>query len=450
MAKHLDLLNRMLVQVSLGIITRLIVSMPPRHGKSEMCSKYLPTWFLGLNPDKRVILTAYEADFAAEWGRKVRNELQAYGKQLFGVSVSSDSRAADRWNIEGHQGGMVTSGVGGAITGRGCELLVIDDPVKNAEEAGSETIRDAIYNWYQSTARTRLQPGASCVVIQTRWHQDDLAGRLIARSDAGGEHWDVLTMPAIAEQDEHWPDGSIFRKEGEVLWEDHFPAQVLASTQSSMTPYWWNALYQQSPGQHERAEWPAEYFEGDDLWFDEWPTHDHIWLKGIALDPSKGKTDRSDYSAFVMIAVTHDGTLHVQADLARRPVDQIVQVGCDLYSTFRPDGFSVEANAWQDLLAGEFKREFERRGNMPPWINLPNNNVNKIVRIRRLGQYLSTRRMKFKANCPGTELLFKQLKEFPTAKYDDGPDACEQCVQLLESLSQGDAEQYESYGLAVP
>jgi predicted phage terminase large subunit-like protein len=165
-APHLDLLNDRLVAVAEGRCPRLLITMPPRHGKSYLTSHHFPAWFLGVYPDRRVILTSYEADFAAGWGRKARDVLEVVGPDLFGVAVRHDSKAADRWDIEGHTGGMTTAGVGGPITGKGADLLIIDDPVKNAEEAASPTYRQRAWDWYTSTAYTRLEPGGAVVLIQ--------------------------------------------------------------------------------------------------------------------------------------------------------------------------------------------------------------------------------------------------------------------------------------------
>ena len=174
LARHLEVLNGHLVELSTGASGRLVVCMPPRHGKSELCSVYLPAWYLGTHPERRVILVGHEADFAASWGRRVRDVLEEHGGGLFGVGLRADSAAAHRWDITGYSGGMVTAGVGGTITGRGADLLIIDDPHKSAEEAGSVTYRERVWDWYRAVARTRLEPGAGVVVVQTRWHEDDL------------------------------------------------------------------------------------------------------------------------------------------------------------------------------------------------------------------------------------------------------------------------------------
>ena len=214
-----------------------MVSMPPRHGKSEYCSKYLPSWFLGSFPDRRVILTSYEATFAASWGRKSRNLLEEHG-HLFGRKVATSPSAADQWDIQGHSGGMVTAGAGGAITGKGAHLAIIDDPIKNSEEAASQTIRDKIWEWYQSTLYTRLEPDAVLIVIQTRWNEDDLCGRLINEANSGGERWRILELPAIND-------------DGAALWPERYSIADLNRIKRSVGAYHWEALYQQRPSPRE-------------------------------------------------------------------------------------------------------------------------------------------------------------------------------------------------------
>jgi predicted phage terminase large subunit-like protein len=177
------------------------------------------------------------------WGRKVRDLLVEHGPGYFGIAVRRDSTAANRWGIEGHAGGMDTAGVGGAITGKGAHLLIIDDPVKNAEEANSETYRKKAWEWYASTAYTRLEPDGALILIQTRWHADDLAGRVLANADETGERWDVVNLPAVADDDD--PLG---RAPGEALWPERFDADDLAQIRATQGGYFFEALYQQRPG----------------------------------------------------------------------------------------------------------------------------------------------------------------------------------------------------------
>lgn len=241
-ADHLLMLSDKLTQVAAGKLKRLMIYMPPRHGKSQLASQYFPAWYLGHHPDNRIILTSYEADFAASWGWKARNIFEEYALEIFGHSVRSDSSARNRWDIVDRVGGMNTAGVGGAITGKGADLLIIDDPVKNAEEANSDLKRDKAWEWYQSTAYTRLEPDAAIILIMTRWHPDDLGGLLLKDMEAGGEQWDILNFPAIAEEDD-----ILGRKVGDPLWKERYPIESLENIKNTVGAYWWAAMYQQSP-----------------------------------------------------------------------------------------------------------------------------------------------------------------------------------------------------------
>ncbi len=219
-----------------GKLDRLNINLPPRHGKSILISQFFPAWFLLVYPWRRVILCSSEADFAAQWGRKVRDLVIQWGP-IFGVQVASDSKAADRWEISKHGGGMQTAGVGGPILGKGADLLILDDLTKNAEEAMSPTVREKMWNWYTSTAYTRLEPGGAVVNVQQRWHTDDMTGRLRA-SDS---RWVELIIPAVAKE------GDILgRAYGSALWPERYPIEVL-DEKRKLAPTWFAAQYDQEP-----------------------------------------------------------------------------------------------------------------------------------------------------------------------------------------------------------
>src|SRR5215831_8015556 len=200
--RHIELIDRLLVEVAAGEKRRVIVTVPVRHGKSEMCSRFFPAWLLGMKPDAKVIVAGYGQEFADEWGRKARDLLEEYGPRFFGVTPRRGSRAKAHWTLERYDtvpnGSMYALGVGASLTGRGADVMVIDDPIKNAEEADSEVRRQSIWDWYWSTARTRLEPGGAVVILMARWHEDDLVGRLLA-SAPDVEPWTVVNLPALAE-----------------------------------------------------------------------------------------------------------------------------------------------------------------------------------------------------------------------------------------------------------
>lgn len=214
-------------------------SMTPTHN-SELVSHYFPAWWLGRKPRDQVMLCSYNDNFARGWGRKARDTLSEVGPRVFGVAVAEQPAAADYWFVHDYGGVMAAAGVGGAITGKGANLLLIDDPVKNAEEANSEVYRDKVWEWWESTAKTRLQPGGCVVLVMARWHEDDLSGRIQARQGSA-EPWTVLRLPALAEKND--PMG---REEGEALCPEMWPLDVLEGVKKE-SPYAFASLYQQSP-----------------------------------------------------------------------------------------------------------------------------------------------------------------------------------------------------------
>ena len=253
---HLKLLDDEIVALCNGwgqyaddSIKGIIFTVPPRHGKSFKVSHYAPAWYLGNNPTRHVAVCSYESDFAASWGKKAREVMEARGPEVFNVEVDQTSRAAAFWRVKELKrgrpiyGSMITAGIGGPLTGRGIHLLIIDDPVKNALEAHSQAKRQAVWDWYTSTAATRLEPGGKIIIIMTRWHDDDLAGRLIKEmNDGHGWKFNVINLPALAGDDD--PLG---RQPGEALWPERYPVERLEEIKSGLGPYVWNALFQGKP-----------------------------------------------------------------------------------------------------------------------------------------------------------------------------------------------------------
>jgi predicted phage terminase large subunit-like protein len=328
---------------------------------------------------------------------------------------------------------MITAGVGGPLTGRGADLLIVDDSIKNAEEALSPTIRDAQWDWWQSVASTRIEPGGMAILMGTRWHADDLQGRVLAASESGnGPAVTRIRMPAIAEEDD-----LLGRQPGEPLWPERWSLTSLQQRQSALDQYWWSAMYQQAPGRHGSTEWPAEYFD------------DHIWTDGlperfepgvIAVDPSKGRHgNRGDYSAIVFVGLA-DGFLWVDSSIVRRPVERIVSDGIDMATQYSTSlhGFAVEVNQFQELLVAEFEKQTAERRLAPLPIYTINNTVNKKLRISRLGPYFCRDKLRF-LDTPSNRLLISQAKQFSmkdvTGVHDDGPDALEMAIRTITELA---------------
>jgi predicted phage terminase large subunit-like protein len=253
-APHIEIVNDLIVQGAAGVLKAqgykgAVVSMPPRHGKSFLVSHHAPAWFLGMFPDRHVGLASYETDFARSWGRKARGVLEEFGPELFNVEVDPSSRAAEEWRVRttlkkgGELGSMLTAGIGGPFTGRGMHFLIIDDPVKNAQEAHSKVRRQAVWDWATSTAFTRLEPDAFILVIMTRWHEDDLAGRMLTMTDElGGWRFKHVNLAALA-----LPGDPLGRAVGEALWPWRYPVEELAGIRRALGSYVWNSLYQGMP-----------------------------------------------------------------------------------------------------------------------------------------------------------------------------------------------------------
>lgn len=241
--EHLLEINEYILKLYHNEISKLIVEVPVRHGKSELLSKYTPAWWLGCNPDDKIIFASYEATFAETWGRKARDVLSQYGKDVFGVQVRTQPSSAKEWLIKDHDGIMVSTGIGGSVTGKGADLLLIDDPVKDAAQAQSKVYRNKTWDWWNATIGTRLEANARVCLVMARWHEDDLSGRLQSFDDSS-DPWTVLRLPAISEG----PD-ALRQQAGIALCEEMFNLPTLEKKREpdQVGPYYFNALYQQRP-----------------------------------------------------------------------------------------------------------------------------------------------------------------------------------------------------------
>lgn len=286
-ASHLELLSNELVQLRMrlpGWWRRLLITMPPRHGKSETASHWFPTWDLALDPRDKIILTAYEAEFAAHWGRLVRRSVQEH-YSILGARIVEDSRAAHRWETR-DGGGMTTAGVGGPITGKGANVLICDDPIKNAEEANSRLIRDNLWEWWQTTFLTRLEPDGVVLLIMTRWHEDDLAGRIMASPEF--KFWRHVNLMAVAEEGD--PLG---RQHGAALWPERYDELALENRRAEIGSRAFNALYQQRPAPPEGSAIHRTWWQ----WYDEPPPLEEFDQIIQSWDTTFKNTATSDFVA---------------------------------------------------------------------------------------------------------------------------------------------------------
>ncbi len=309
MAPHLRVMNETLVKAWLTPNSRTKISVPFQHGKSILCSIYFPAWVLLLWPDTRIALGSYETGFAANFGARVRDIINRYGPAL-DVELRTDTKAKSEWAIHKYVGGMVCKGRGGPLTGRPADLLIIDDPIKNPQEAQSQIVLDNLWEWYQTVAYSRLGPRAPVVVVGTRWCTQDLHGRLDAESKVGGDQFETILFSAIAE-----PGDILGRPPGAALWPERVPLARLERV-AKTRPRWFKACWQGKPmdeeGLHFQPRGWRHYTDVGDAWR---VKHGLVWNNYrkcdctmlVCLDwAQKGEKD-SDRTAFVVAALTEDG-----------------------------------------------------------------------------------------------------------------------------------------------
>lgn len=338
---HIRMLASKLEAVERGEISRLAVFMPPRHGKSNLASEIFPAWYLGRRPDEQVMFTTYGQDLADGFGRKVRNAVAdpRHVRSFPDSVLADDSQSAKKFNTT--KGGVYYAvGAGGAVTGRGADLLLIDDPLKNREEADSKLIRDKLWDWYASTAYTRLMPGGAVVLIQTRWHEDDLAGRVL-RQDG----WDVLNLPALAEDND-----ALSRLPGTALWPEQYNEAALQSIRATIGEREFAALYQQRPAPLEGA-----------LFRRQWIGRQRVPRAGVhiamGVDLALSLKQGADYTAIVVIARDEFGKLYV-LDAARDRADfpTALHMIREMYAKWKPARINIEQVAYQAVVVQELLR----------------------------------------------------------------------------------------------
>lgn len=427
-AAHHRLIARKLEAVERGDIRRLVISMPPRHGKSMLASEFFPAWYMGRNPDHYVVTATYAQDLADDFGRKVKNQIaDASFQAIFpGVTLSGDSKSAKRFNVEGQAGGYehhlsqrgayYAVGVGGPLTGRGAHLLLIDDPVKNREDAESEIIRRKTKDWYTSTAYTRLMPGGRIVIIQTRWHEDDLTGWLLA--EHAHEGWDVLTLPAINEA-------------GEALWPEQYDVEALEKIRQAIGPRDWSALYQQRPSPE-----TGDYFKREWIHLtDKLPPREHMLIYGAsdyAVTANGG-----DYTVHVIVGLDPEGRMYL-LDLWRGQAasDTWVEAFCDLVRKWKPVGWAEETGQIKSGV-GPFlvKRMLEREAYVARE-QFPTRG-DKAVRAQSIRGRIAMNGLYIQKDVPFLAELIAEMMSFPVGVHDDQVDALGLVGQLMDRMSSG-------------
>jgi predicted phage terminase large subunit-like protein len=405
-------------RVARGECKRLIINMPPRHTKSEFASYLLPAWFLGKFPDKKVIQTSHTAELAVGFGRKVRNLVDSdVYKDIFpGVALQSDSKAAGRWATN-KGGDYFAIGVGGAVTGKGADLLIIDDPHSEQEATLAETnsdIYDKTHEWYTSGPRQRLQPGGAIVIVMTRWSKKDLTGQVLkSAAQRSGEEWEVIEFPALLPS-------------GRPLWPEFWSLKELEALKSELPNGKWMAQYMQQPTSDVSAIIKRE-------WWKIWPDDDPPFCEFLiqSWDTAFLKTERSDYSACTTWGVFYqpDDTGVNQANIIllnafkqRMEFPELKKRAFEEYKEWDPDALIIEAKASGAPLVFEL-----RAMGIPVQEYVPSRGNDKIARLNSVADIFASGHV-WVPNTNWAEELVEEVASFPSGEHDDLVDSTSQAL----------------------
>lgn len=412
-------------RVANGELKRLIINMPPRHTKSEFASYLFPAWYLGRYPEKKVIQTAHTAELAVGFGRKVRNLInqEDYQEVFPGIELSSDSKAAGRWNTN-KKGDYFAIGVGGAVTGKGADVLIIDDPHSEQDAAVgayNPEVYDKVYEWYTSGPRQRLQPGGAIIVVMTRWSTRDLTGQIIksATQREGADEWEVIELPAVMPS-------------GDPLWPEFWPIDQLDSLKAELPVSKWSAQYQQDPTSEEGALIKRE-------WWQEWERETPPPCDAIiqSWDTAFLKTQRADYSACTTWGVFHHpnengesipNLILLDAYKEKLEFPDLKRAAYEKYWEYEPDQMIVEAKAAGSPLIFEL-----RAMGIPVTEFTPSRGQDKIARVNAVSDLFASGIVW----CPATRWAEEVVEECAAFPAGDNDDLVDSTTQALLRFRQG-------------
>ena len=434
--RHIQKLDAFVMELlSNPRVSRAIVQIPVRHGKSIYCSHLLPCWHMLTKPDKNVWINTYGSSFAEEFGIRNLDLMREHGPNLTGFQLHKDfARRAHFRAAPPHTGECRGLGIYGGLAGKGAHLIICDDLIKEFAEVVTEEARDRIWHRFHNEVLNRLEPGGKILVVMSRRHPDDLSGRLLASNSElpSKDQWHELTFPALSD-------------DGIALWPERYPAEQLLSIKRTLelanTPWVWYGLYQQDAAScSELTEWPASFWK--DIFYKELPNFSPR-LRLQSLDPSVGKEAKpGDFAGLLAGLVDPEGTLWVDARIVRMPLTSLEDYSVALCREHNPHAFAIETNGFQEAVAVNISRKYPSAPIMA-YVNTEK----KEVRIRILLTALLTGgRVKIKDTVQG-RMMVQQLRDFPLAKHDDGPDSLALMVQLWRDLLHGQGVQT---GIGMP
>jgi predicted phage terminase large subunit-like protein len=426
--KHHRILADLLMQLAEGRQDRVCVNIPPRHGKSQLVSIYFPAWFIGRHPNKKVLMVSHTTDLAVDFGRKVRNliDTDTYRKIFPTVTLAADSKSAGRWNTN-VGGEYFACGVGSALAGRGADLLLVDDPHNEQDIInGNFDVFDKAYEWFTYGARTRLMPGGRVAIIQTRWHLDDLTGRVLKDMslNEAADQYEVVEFPAILEVKK---DGKVTEK---ALWPEFFDLDALSRTKASMPLFQWNAQYQQNPTAEEAALVKREWWK---IWKKEDPPSCEYII--MSLDAAAESHNRADFTALTTWGVFFNeeaSAYHIiLLNSIKRRVEfpELKRLAHEEYTEWEPDSFIVEKKSSGVALY----QELRRMGVMVQEFTPHRGTGDKMARLNSVADIVQSG-LVWVPETRWAEELVEEVAGFPFVSHDDLVDAT---VMVLMRFRQG-------------
>lgn len=416
LGRHHAVMAKKFEEIANGKVRRLIINMPPRHTKSEFASFLLPAWFLGRFPHKKVIQCSNTAELAVGFGRKVRNLVdgEAYAKIFPNVALRTDSKAAGRWATNAN-GDYFAIGVGGTVTGKGADLLIIDDPHSEQEAAlaaSDPSVYDKVHEWFTSGPRQRLQPGGSIVIVMTRWGKRDLTGKVLqSMVERDGDEWEIINLPAILPT-------------GKPLWPEFWSLDELEKLKNELPISKWSAQYQQDPSAEEGALIKREWWQ---VWEKENPPICDFIIQ--SWDTAFTKNERSDYSACTtwgVFRLDEDPTdIHIillDALKERLEFPELKIRAQQMYSEWEPDAFIVEAKASGAPLVFEL-----RRMGIPVQEFTPTRGNDKISRVNSVADIFASGKV-WAPRKRWAEEVIEEMAAFPNSDHDDLVDSATQAL----------------------
>lgn len=392
---------------------RFIITIPPRHGKSEFISKWIPAWYLDTFDDRNIILTSYGDDLASSFGRWVRNHFEMNEFAL--TSLRQDSQAANRFETT-NGGAMITAGIGGPITGKGGHLLLIDDPYKNWEEANSQRVRQSIRDWFDTTFYTRQEPNATIILLQTRWHHDDLAGYLMTEHS---DPWQVINLPAIAEDNDQ-----LQRQVGEALCPERYPIDVLEGIKEGISDQHWASLYQQRP-----TKAGGEIFKRS--WWKFYDVIPSIITHRVQFwDTAQKPGLTNDYSVCSTWGKTNDGFYLLDIFRAKLEAPDLEQAIIQQYSKHKPHAVQIE-----DKSSGSSMLQYIRRNTTIPILSYDPKQKDKQLRAIEATPLVRSGKCFLPRQAPWLSDFLVEHEQFPAAAHDDQVDTTSQMADYFSNLN---------------